>query len=142
MSDRAMTIAALYTLFAGISTAINIGTQMLFNTMYAGPFAVELSIIAGTATGMPLRYFLEKKYVFLFKSDGLAHDGQLFVLYGVMGVFTTAIFWGVEYGFHLVFGSDTMRYVGGVVGLAIGFYVKYLLDRKFVFVNGRRRVEI
>ena len=137
-----MTIAVLYAFFAGISTAINIGTQMLFNAVYSGPFAVELSIIAGTITGMPLRYVLEKKYVFLFKSDGIAHDGQLFVLYGFMGVFTTAIFWGVEYGFHLLFGSDNMRYIGGVIGLGIGFYVKYLLDKKYVFVSGRRQVEI
>ncbi len=141
MSDRAMTIAVLYTLFAGISTAINIGTQILFNAVYLGPFAVELSIIAGTVAGMPPRYVLEKKYVFLFKSDGIAHDGRLFVLYSFMAVFTTAIFWGVEYGFHLVFGSDSMRYIGGVIGLAIGFYVKYLLDRKYVFVSTARQVE-
>ena len=132
----------LYTCFAGISTVINIGTQILSNTLYSGPYAVELSIIAGTAAGMPLRYFLEKKYVFLFKSESIAHDGQLFVLYSFMGVFTTAMFWGVEYAFHLLFQSDTMRYVGGVIGLAIGFYVKYLLDKRFVFVSGNRRVVV
>jgi hypothetical protein len=28
-----------------------------------------------------------------------------------------------------------MRYAGGIVGLAVGFYVKYQLDKKYVFVN-------
>jgi len=35
-----------------------------------------------------------------------------------------------------------MRYVCGVVGLAIGFYVKYQLDRKYVFVIGDKKVEV
>jgi hypothetical protein len=29
-----------------------------------------------------------------------------------------------------------MRYLGGIIGLSIGFYVKYQLDKKYVFVNG------
>ena len=37
-------------------------------------------------------------------------------------------------------GKMTMRYIGGVIGLAIGFYVKYQLDKKFVFVSGDRKV--
>jgi putative flippase GtrA len=59
-----------------------------------------------------------------------------------MGVFTTVIFWSVEYAFYLTFATDTMRYVGGVIGLAIGFYVKYQLDKKFVFVSGDRKVAV
>ena len=43
---------------------------------------------------------------------------------------------GYEYAFHLIFNTDLMRYVGGIVGLAIGFFVKYHLDKKYVFVGG------
>lgn len=135
MAKTATTIAVLYSLFALLSTAINIGSQMLSMWFYAGLYAVELSILVGTAMGLPLRYLLEKRFVFGFESRDVAHDGQLFVLYSFMGLFTTAIFWGVEYGFHLWFGTDLMRYVGGVLGLALGFYLKYQLDKKFVFVH-------
>ena len=90
-------------------------------------------MIVGTATGLPLRYVLEKRYIFGYKSNDLVHDGQLFVIYSFMGVFTTAVFWSIEYAFHLVFGTDAMRYLGGVVGLALGFFIKYQLDKKFVF---------
>ena len=34
-----------------------------------------------------------------------------------------------------MYDTDYMRYLGGVIGLSIGFYVKYRLDKKFVFVN-------
>jgi putative flippase GtrA len=142
MTKTAISIAVLYSLFAAFSTAINIGAQMLSIWAYTGPYTVEVSILIGTAAGLPLRYLLEKRYIFAFTSNNIVHDGQLFVLYSFMGVFTTAIFWGVEYAFHLVFATDTMRYVGGMVGLAIGFYVKYQLDKKFVFVSSDKKVAV
>ena len=136
MRKKAAKIAVLYALFAVLSTAINIGSQMLSIWIYKGPLSVEISILVGTAMGLPLRYFLEKRYIFNFKSKNLAHDGKLFIFYSTMGVITTLIFWGTEYAFHLVYDTDLMRYFGGIIGLSIGFYVKYQLDKKYVFVNG------
>ena len=127
-------IAVLYTLFAVFSIVINIGSQMLSIWVYKGLFSVEISILVGTAMGLPLRYFLEKKYIFDFTSKNLAHDGKLFVFYSAMGIITTLIFWGTEYAFHLIYDTDFMRYLGGIIGLSIGFYVKYQLDKKYVFV--------
>jgi putative flippase GtrA len=135
MRKKATKIAVLYTLFAVLSTAINIGSQMLSIWIYKGPLSVEISILVGTAMGLPLRYFLEKRYIFNFTSKNLVHDGKLFVFYSAMGVITTLIFWGTEYAFHLVYDTDLMRYLGGIIGLSIGFYVKYQLDKKYVFVN-------
>lgn len=135
MSKSATRIAVLYSLFAGLSTVVNIGSQMLSMLIYSGAYAVEISIFIGTLAGLPLRYFLEKRYIFSFESKNIKHDGQLFILYSFMGVFTTAIFWGTEYAFHLIFTTDVMRYIGGVLGLTIGYYIKYQLDKRFVFVN-------
>ena len=135
MTKTATKIAVLYTLFAVVSTAINIGSQMVSIWVYEGPFFVEISILVGTAMGLPLRYFLEKRYIFNFTSNNLVHDGKLFVFYSVMGVITTLIFWGTEYASHLIYDTDFMRYLGGIIGLSIGFYVKYQLDKKYVFVN-------
>ena len=135
MTKTATKIAVLYTLFAVLSTAINIGSQMLSIWIYKGPLSVEISILVGTVMGLPLRYFLEKRYIFNFTSKNLVHDGKLFVFYSAMGVITTLIFWGTEYAFHLIYDTDFMRYLGGVIGLSIGFYVKYQLDKKYVFVN-------
>ena len=135
MTKKAARIAVLYTLFAMLSTAINIASQMLSIWVYKGPFSIEISILVGTVMGLPLRYFLEKRYIFNFTSKNLVHDGKLFVFYSAMGVITTLIFWGTEYAFHLIYDTDFMRYLGGIIGLSIGFYVKYQLDKKYVFVN-------
>ena len=108
MTKTATKIAVLYTLFAVVSTAINIGSQILSIWIYKGPFSIEISILIGTIVGLPLRYVLEKKYIFDFTSENFTHDGKLFVFYSAMGVITTLIFWGTEYAFHLIYDTDLM----------------------------------
>jgi putative flippase GtrA len=126
-------IALLYSLFALLATAVNIGCQAVVIWIYKGTFSIQLSVIVGTAAGLPVKYVLEKKYIFGFKAKSLLQDSQVFMLYTFMGLFTTALFWAVEYGFHVFFGTDAMRYVGGAIGLTIGNIIKYHLDKHYVF---------
>jgi putative flippase GtrA len=126
-------IALVYAMVSAIATIANLGTQALAIWLYKGSYSVELSVLAGTAMGFPIKYVLEKKYVFEFKAISLGHDTRLFILYGLMGVFTTIIFWGIEFLFQFIYGTDAMRYLGGAIGLTIGSYIKYHLDKRFVF---------
>jgi putative flippase GtrA len=128
-------LAVLYALFAVVATAANIGCQAAVIWLYGGPYAVPISILIGTAAGLPIKYVLEKRHIFNFETNDLVHDGRLFILYSAMGVFTTALFWGIEFAFQLLFGTDGMRYLGGVVGLTVGYFIKYRLDKRFVFVD-------
>lgn len=100
---------------------------------YSGALAIPLSIFAGTGIGLVVKYILDKRYIFRFRARSAAHDGQTFLLYTVMGLATTAIFWGFEFSFHHLFDTKAMRYLGGVIGLAIGYLSKYHLDKRFVF---------
>ena len=93
--------------------------------------------MVGTGVGLIIKYVLDKKFIFRFRPQNTAHDGRTFLLYTVMGGLTTVIFWGFELGFEHLFGSREMRYLGGVIGLAIGYLAKYQLDKRFVFVNGQ-----
>tara|TARA_B110000971_G_scaffold209781_1_gene236294 strand:+ start:759 stop:1187 length:429 start_codon:yes stop_codon:yes gene_type:complete len=142
MPLTAIKIAVPYTLFVVISTVINISSQMLSIWLYKGPYSVEFSILIGTTVGLPLCYILEKRYIFNSTSQNLLHNGKLFVFYSAMGVITTPIFWGTEYALHLIYDLDFMRYVGGIIGLAAGFYVKCQLDKKYVFVNRINEVHL
>lgn len=126
-------LAVLYALFALIAIILNIGCQALVIWIYEGVFAVQLSVLVGTAAGLPVKYVLEKRHIFGFESKNLAHDGRIFIAYSFMGVFTTFLFWGIEYVFHMVFQTNAMRYVGGAIGLTIGNIIKYHLDKHFVF---------
>ena len=127
-------VAVLYVIFALAAIIFNLGTQFIIVLIYTNTYVVEWSILAGTGVGLLIKYMLDKRFIFVYKAKGLAHDGKLFFLYSVMGFFTTILFWGVEYTFHWIYGTDTMRYLGGAIGLSLGYLTKYHLDKRFVFV--------
>lgn len=126
-------LAVNYAIFALIATAANIGAQDLFIRAYSGAFAVLASVVVGTGVGLVVKYILDKRYIFRFRARSIAHDTRTFALYTVMGLATTVIFWGFEFGFHHIFETKKMRYLGGVIGLAIGYLAKYHLDKRYVF---------
>lgn len=134
--NRIARIGMLYVFFATLATFANLGTQALVIWAYRDAYAITISILAGTAVGLLTKYILDKRHIFGFQADNLRHNSRLFTLYALMGVFTTALFWGVEYAFHFLFGgTDGMRYLGGAIGLALGYVIKYHLDKRYVFVS-------
>ncbi len=122
-----------YFIFAIIATFANIVGQDLMVRLYDGWAAIELSIFTGTIMGLFVKYELDRRYIFYFFPKNKKEQRKTFLLYAVMGVFTTLIFWGMEGAFHLLFQTKSMRYVGGVLGLAMGYVSKYHLDKHFVF---------
>lgn len=128
-----MKLAVIYTLLAIIATIANIGSQDIVIRLYQGDYAITFSILVGTGVGLLVKYTLDKRFIFHFKAQNAAHDAKTFVLYTLMGVLTTVIFWGFEYAFDAIFKTKEMRYLGGVIGLALGYWVKYRLDKRFVF---------
>ncbi|MEQ5841385.1 GtrA family protein [Paraburkholderia acidicola] len=133
-----MNIALLYALFAVISTAANIGSQDIAVRAYTGFGSIPFSVVVGTGIGLIVKYVLDKQWIFQFKANNAKHDASTFVLYTIMGLVTTVIFWGFEFGFNHVFHTKEGRYVGAVIGLAIGYITKYHLDKKFVFPSSQR----
>jgi putative flippase GtrA len=128
-----MRLPLTYAILAFIATCANIAAQDVAVRAYAGPWSVPLSVAVGTGVGLVTKYVLDKKYIFGFRARDVAHDTRTFALYTLTGVATTLVFWGFEFGFDHVFASKGMRYAGGVLGLAIGYFMKYRLDRHFVF---------
>jgi putative flippase GtrA len=128
-----MKLAATYATFSIIATATNIGAQDLVIRIYKGAFDVLLALAIGTGVGLIVKYILDKRYIFRFRPRNAIHDGRTFALYTLMGLATTLIFWGFEFGFHVLFAEKEMRYLGGIIGLAIGYWAKYHLDKRFVF---------
>lgn len=135
-----MKITLYYTTFALIATLLNIGAQELFIRAYQGSYNIEIAIGVGTVIGLASKYLLDKKYIFNFTPVNRNHSRDTFLIYCTMGVVTTAIFWGFEYSFNELYDSKEMRYLGGVIGLSIGYYIKYQLDKRYVFIHSRATV--
>lgn len=116
-----------YAGFAVLATLVNLGTQRAVFDLGGG---LVLAILFGTAAGLIVKYSLDKRWIFYDDSPAVA---QQFGLYTLMGVATTAVFWGTETAFWLIWGTQFAREAGAVLGLSIGYIVKYWLDRRFVF---------
>lgn len=124
-----------YSFFATVAGLTNILCQAVINHLYHGQFQVYISMAAGTLAGLSVKYNLDKRHIFYFQTRTVIHDGQKFLLYSVMGLITTCIFWSVELTFTFTFHLLVMRYLGAAIGLIIGYFLKYQLDKRFVFVE-------
>lgn len=128
-----------YAAFAGVATLANLAAQRAVlaagdgTAGGAGLFA--LAVATGTLVGLGVKYLLDKRWIFFDREGGLRAHGQKFTLYTLMGVVTTAIFWGTETAFWLAWGTGTARELGAVLGLSVGYVVKYNLDRRYVFAG-------
>lgn len=133
------TLILRYSSFAVVATIANLATQRLVLVIGDTLGIVALAIAMGTLVGLMLKYILDKRWIFHDTSSGLQAHSKKFMLYTVMGLITTAIFWGTELTFWLVWKTDTMRELGAILGLGVGYIIKYNLDRKFVFTDSHMR---
>ena len=133
LSIQIINISIKYFLFALIATVINLLTQMPFFTIFNGAWVLYAALLSGTLTGLVTKYILDKRWIFYYTSSSRRDDLSRFCLYSLMGVFTTAIFWGTEMSFYYLFEFTGSQYVGGALGLRVGYTAKYILDKKYVF---------
>ena len=123
----------LYIIFAIIATIANLLTQRLILSINNSIFFYFLAIFLGTLIGLLIKFFLDKRWVFFDKSFGIISQARTFSMYSSMGLFTTLIFWVIETIFWLIWKNEIMREIGALLGLSIGYLIKYKLDLRFVF---------
>ena len=124
-----------YALFAVLATLANLAIQR--GVLWFGDSGIlfALAVGAGTAVGLVIKYILDKRWIFRDMSMGVKAHSKRFSLYTAMGLVTTAIFWGLETVFWFVWQTHAMREMGAVLGLGIGYVIKYNLDRRYVFID-------
>jgi len=130
-------LALRYGGFAVIATVVNLGMQriVLWGTSAAevSPARFALAVAAGTLAGLVIKYLLDKRWIFFDQTSGARAQGAQFLLYALMGVVTTLIFWATETAFWIIWQTDLARETGAVLGLTVGYVTKYILDRRYVF---------
>lgn len=123
-----------YAAFAVLATLANLGAQ---RAVLAGGGGFVVALAAGTAAGLVLKFLLDKRWIFYDPTGAAVEETRKFSLYTVTGIGTTLIFWGSETGFWLIGQSQGWREFGAVLGLTVGYVIKFNLDRRFVFAPGR-----
>lgn len=131
-----MTVQTLflrYVSFAVVATVANLATQRIVLMHGESGLHFTAAVGAGTIVGLVIKYVLDKRWIFYDLEAGLKSHSRRFSLYTAMGLFSTLIFWGTEAAFWWLWGTEMMREIGAILGLAVGYVIKYRLDRKFVF---------
>ena len=128
-------IALKYALCAAAATAANLLAQAVFFMLFDPQQTFLAGMAFGTVVGLVLKYVLDKKFIFDFRSPTLSEDTKTFLMYSAVGVFTTAIFWGFELAFNAYWDTPMAKYVGGAIGLSIGYSLKYAIDKRVVFIH-------
>ena len=123
----------LYGAFAIFAIAANLGVQRCILYVSKGVEGYIAAVICGTGVGLWLKYLLDRRWIFRVPASGVAQHRRDFTLYTAMGIITTLIFWTSETVFWIVWKTDLMRELGAILGLIVGYTVKYNLDKRFVF---------
>jgi putative flippase GtrA len=134
---RRAEFVALYVFFAALATAVNLASQWTSLELYRGQGALPLAMVCGTLTGLALKYALDRHWIFRDRSFGIVMHMRKFSFYTLMGIATTALFWLTELAFDALSPGGSLRFLGAVIGLAVGYTAKYRLDRRFVFRAAR-----
>lgn len=129
------TVFVRYVLFAVIAGVVNLGSQALAVELI-GSGALYVPIAVGTIAGFALKYVLDKRWIFDDDAEGAPAELRKVVIYGLFSVATTVVFWTTELAAWAIWQTPTAKYAGGALGLCIGNWAKYHLDKRWVF---RRR---
>ena len=138
-----------YITFALISIIINTSTQIIIQTLYnhidclwldkvlfihvTCGFIIKILIATGVA--FIFKYIIDKAIV--FEVNGVLDSKKMkirqFGLYLLFSFITTIIFWGIVLVFKMIFADQWAELVGTVVGLSVGYTIKFFLDSKIAF---------
>lgn len=125
-----------YVAFALLAMVANLAVQEL--VVRGWPAAPLLAAIAaGTGAGFAIKYLLDKLWVFDDAFTGYRQEASKIALYGLFSIATTLIFWATELAFWMIWQTAPAKYAGAVLGLALGYVIKFCLDRRFVFRAAR-----
>jgi len=125
-------ITTRYILFAILSTLVNLFSQFLTFVILDYEYEIYIAIANGTITGLSVKYLLDKYYIFNLNVKEYSSTNT-FVPYILTSILTTMIFWITELWFINYIQIPYTEYIGAIVGLSMGYTLKYFLDRNFVF---------
>ena len=129
-----MSIGLKYILFAILAMTVNIFFQYLSFLLIDHKYELYIAILNGTILGMILKYYLDKNFIFYYVKKDF-NNKNIFLLYIFTSIFTTIIFWAIELWFSYYVNITYSEYLGALVGLTLGYSLKYILDKHLVFNN-------
>ena len=128
-----MNLVSKYILFCIVAIVVNLFVQRVFLDFGFFKIGYFYALFLGTIAGLITKYVLDKHYIFKDFDNSIENNSRKFLLYSINGIFTTFIFWGSESFLYYLYETTSAREFGAILGLSIGYFLKFKLDKKFVF---------
>ena len=123
-----------YIIFCIIAIVINLSTQrVIMELIFINNYF--LALLIGTLFGLVIKFILDKKYIFAYSDSSIKNNSLKFSFYSFNGILTTLLFWGTESVFFFIYKTNFAREFGALIGLTIGYFIKYRLDKKYVLIT-------
>lgn len=128
-----MNLIFKYTIFCIFAIILNLLTQRAILNLIEVKMGYILALLTGTIVGLITKYYLDKNFIFNDYDSSFINNSKKFSMYTLNGIITTIIFWGTESLFFFIYETSFAREFGAIIGLSIGYVLKYRLDKKYVF---------
>ncbi len=125
----------LYVVFAAFAICLNMFVQNLMFALWPLGGAIFVAMPVGAGVALLTKYFLDRRYVFASERSASRIE---FLKYALTGGFITAVFFVTEYAIWIIYQTDYARNVGIVIGMTVGYTLKYVLDRHFIFTTSAK----
>ncbi len=125
-------LIGLYGAFAAVAIALNVLVQRLVFVIHDGNATIFIAMTAGAVVALVVKYLLDRTFIFAMKTGPKAGE---FLRYALTGGAITLIYFVVEYIIWITYRTEAARDIGIVLGMITGYGVKFLIDRKYVFVE-------
>ncbi len=114
------------------------GDIALIKSLYCSTTPYNMTELVGSIVAVGVTYvvkFILDKFIVFQKGDTTIKDtSEEFIKYFGFAIITTIINLGIQFILTNFFGTPLE--ISMIVALSIGYFIKFLLDRKYVFVNG------
>lgn len=128
-----MSLILKYSLFAAFSTIVNLFFQFISFTLYSGFLSLYIAMFFGTIAGFITKYILDKNFIFYYQATSKIKEYRTIFFYMGSGIILTLFFWVFELFFYYFYQSDCAHYIGAAIGLCIGYFLKYHIDKNLTF---------
>lgn len=112
---------------------LNMAGQRIFLFLYRGPFFIYGALMIGSFLALMFKFNMDKRFIFRNVSRNAADTAVKFGKYSTLGVVSTICLWTFELIFHYLWDTQAAKYIGGTLGFSLGHYLKYQIDKHFVF---------
>lgn len=127
-----MKIVAKYSFISFISILFNVIAQFIFTKLFYYNYNFLIEMFLGSISGVTVKIILDRTYIFYYMNEKSIGNILRFVVYSFFEIISILLFIILEVIFNFFIPIPFSRYLGVIIGLSIGYSIKYHFDKRYI----------